>query len=238
MGQLADHELGQDGHLVHVHVGDRVVEDGQSLGGQLLGARVDEVQLEVVPGEHPRELESDVADAEDRHRGHDQQRLEQQADLTATALHAVLERRLVRQRDLEDLRSGGSLGDHRPGALDGDGLEVAAADRVPGRVGGDDHLGAGLARRMTAHRRDGDEYADLPLLAEPLDRLHPLHRDHTPTGTRERAVSTAHQTASGVAGEARSTLVPAGPNAAAACRSASRTEKASITGGSPTALEP
>ena len=31
---------------------------------------------------------------------------------------------------------------------------------------------------------------------------------------------------------------PAGPNAAAACRSASRTEKASISGGSPTALDP
>ncbi len=42
----------------------------------------------------------------------------------------------------------------------------------------------------------------------------------------------------GVAGEARSTLVPGGPNAAAACRSASRTAKASISGGSPTAFEP
>ena len=39
-------------------------------------------------------------------------------------------------------------------------------------------------------------------------------------------------------GEARSTLVPAGPKAAAAWRSASRTENASISGGSPTALEP
>ena len=45
-------------------------------------------------------------------------------------------------------------------------------------------------------------------------------------------------TASGVAGAARSTLVPAGPNAAAAWRSASRTDRASISGGSPTALEP
>ena len=32
--------------------------------------------------------------------------------------------------------------------------------------------------------------------------------------------------------------MPTGPNAAAACRSASRTEKASISGGSPTALDP
>ena len=41
-----------------------------------------------------------------------------------------------------------------------------------------------------------------------------------------------------MAGLARLTLVPAGPNAAAAWRSASRTENASISGGSPTALEP
>ena len=44
--------------------------------------------------------------------------------------------------------------------------------------------------------------------------------------------------ASGVAGLARSTEVPGGPNDAAACRSASRTQKASISGGSPTALDP
>ena len=55
---------------------------------------------------------------------------------------------------------------------------------------------------------------------------------------QRRACSTAQYTASGVAGDARSTLVPGGPKAAAACRSASRTEKASISGGSPTAFEP
>jgi hypothetical protein len=32
--------------------------------------------------------------------------------------------------------------------------------------------------------------------------------------------------------------MPGGPNAAAACRSASRTENASMSGGSPTAFEP
>ena len=57
-------------------------------------------------------------------------------------------------------------------------------------------------------------------------------------GGRARARSTAQKTASGVAGEASSTLAPAGPNAATASRSASRTAKASISGGSPTALEP
>ncbi len=53
-----------------------------------------------------------------------------------------------------------------------------------------------------------------------------------------RARSSAQKTASGVAGDASSTLVPGGPNAAAASRSASRTASASISGGSPTAFDP
>jgi hypothetical protein len=47
----------------------------------------------------------------------------------------------------------------------------------------------------------------------------------------------AQKTASGVAGEFNSRLESV-PNAAAACRNASRTLMASITGGSPTALLP
>src|SRR5690606_8303900 len=53
-----------------------------------------------------------------------------------------------------------------------------------------------------------------------------------------RASSTAQKTASGVAGLASSRTWSGGPNAWAARRSASRTEKASMSGGSPTALEP
>ena len=49
---------------------------------------------------------------------------------------------------------------------------------------------------------------------------------------------TAQYTASGVDGQPRSTQWPGGPNAATASRSASRTLKASISGGSPTALDP
>ncbi len=59
-----------------------------------------------------------------------------------------------------------------------------------------------------------------------------------PCAVCSRACSTAQYTASGVAGDARSTLIPAGPKAAAAWRSASRTENASISGGSPTAFDP
>lgn len=58
------------------------------------------------------------------------------------------------------------------------------------------------------------------------------------TSAFSRTDSIAQKTASGVAGAASSTLTPAGPNDAAAWRSASRTQKASISGGSPTALDP
>ena len=59
---------------------------------------VDEVQLEVVARQDPGELQADVADAEDGDGGYDGQRLQEQRDLTAAALHAVLVGRLVGQR--------------------------------------------------------------------------------------------------------------------------------------------
>ena len=55
---------------------------------------------------------------------------------------------------------------------------------------------------------------------------------------RRRAAWIAQYTASGVDGLPRSTDQPAGPNAPTAARSASRTLNASISGGSPTALDP
>ena len=57
-------------------------------------------------------------------------------------------------------------------------------------------------------------------------------------GAASRAAWTAQKTASGVDGQPRSTLHPAGPNAPTAWRSASRMLNASISGGSPTAFEP
>ena len=48
--------------------GRAVVEAAPAARGELVGARVDEVQLEVVPGQDPGQLETDVTDPEDRHR--------------------------------------------------------------------------------------------------------------------------------------------------------------------------
>ena len=86
---LAQDELGEH-RVVHVHARHGVVEHGEAGRAELVLARVDEVQLEVVPGQDPGQLEPDVAEAEDRHRRRDRERLEQHVDLTAAALATVL----------------------------------------------------------------------------------------------------------------------------------------------------
>ena len=94
-GQLGKDQLGQHRDVVRVDPGDGVVEDGQHLGRQLLGPGVDQVQLQVVPGQDPGQLETDVPDPEDRDRGQHGKRLEQESHLAAAALDAVAHRRLV-----------------------------------------------------------------------------------------------------------------------------------------------
>ncbi len=119
--------------------------------------------------------------------------------------------------------------EHGPSPLQDGLLQVAAADGAPDVVVRHDHLGAGVARGVAAYVDDRGQHTGPALPPEQLHRSCPVH---------QRTPSIAQNTASGVAGEASSTLVPGDPNAATASRNASRTEKASINGGSPTALEP
>ena len=217
--------------MVDLDPGGGAGEDGQPLVGELVGAGVDEVQVEVVARQHAGQLEPDVADPEHGDRRDDGQGLEQEGDLAAAALPAVLGARLVAQAHHQPLGRGGVRRQHRPRPADGGLLEVASPDAAPGARGGDHHLGAGVARGVATHVGDGDEHACFALLAQVLDRGQPVH-------VRPRARCTAQNTASGVAGDASWTLVPGGPNAAAACRSASRTDRASMSGGSPTAFDP
>ena len=49
------------------------------------------MELKVVAGQDPGQLEADMTHAEDRHRRYDAQRLEEHGDLPAAALDAVLE---------------------------------------------------------------------------------------------------------------------------------------------------
>src|SRR4029450_10070012 len=141
----------------------------------------------------------------------------------------------------------------RPCLVDGDRFDVASADRPPRLPGADHELGAGVARGVAANRRDRHQHARLPPRPQVGDRVEPGRLRHGwgraarararggrpgGGGVVPRPAAPPKSPASGVGGQPRSTLVPAGPNAAAACRSASRTEKASISGGSPTALAP
>ena len=102
-------------------------------------------------------------------------------------------------------------------------LEVAAADRAPGRVGADHHLGAGVARRVPAHVGHRHQHARLAVGPQRAHRLASQVVDAVSRRTRVGPAAPggprvdAQYTASGVAGEASSTLVPAGPNAAHAC---------------------
>ena len=163
--QLGEHELGQHRHRVDVHGGDGIGQRAQRLGVQVLGAGVDQVQVEVVAGQDAGELEADVADAEDRHARHDGQRLEQHGDLAAAALHAVLDRAALSERWLSN-DSGRVPPDReqRPRTPYGLGLEVAATDRAPRTPRGDDHLGPGLARGVAADVGHRDEDAGLAVL--------------------------------------------------------------------------
>ena len=93
-GQLAEHQLRHHG-VVAVHPRHGVLDHDPV---ELAGPRVDQVQLDVVASQHQRQLGADVPDPEDRDRGHRPQRLEQQRDLAAAALHAVLGRGPVGER--------------------------------------------------------------------------------------------------------------------------------------------
>ena len=129
----------------------RVVEAGQPVVGELVGPGVDQVQLEVVAGEDPRQLQPDVADAEDRHGGHHRERLEQQRHLTAAALPAVVGARLVGERDDQRLGlvAAGSSGARARATAVSSRLPPPTLPHVSRR--GDDHLGAGLARCVPAY---------------------------------------------------------------------------------------
>ena len=159
--ELAQDDLREQRDAVDVDVRHRVRQRRQPLVGQLLGAAVDQVQLDVVPGEDARQLEPDVANAEDRHGGHDGQRLEQHRDRSSATLNAVLVRRLVRQRRLEQGGFPVGVGEQLPGPVDRHRLDIAAADRPPCLPGADHELGPGVARGVPANRCDRHQHARL-----------------------------------------------------------------------------
>ena len=88
-GQPLQHQLPQH-RPVHLDVGGPGGHVGQPELVELLGPGVDQVQPDLQPGQDPGQLEADVPDAEDRHRRPHREGFQQQPDLAAAALPAVL----------------------------------------------------------------------------------------------------------------------------------------------------
>jgi hypothetical protein len=138
-----------------------------------VSARVHEVQLDVVAGQHPRQLAADVAEPEDRDRATHRLGLQQQGHLAATALPAVVGAGDVVERHGDLLGGHGLVGELGAGPGDGGLLEVAAADGSPRGGLGHDHLGARLAGCVAADRGDGDQHRRLPVTAQGDERVEP-----------------------------------------------------------------
>ncbi len=226
------------------------------------GARVDQVQLEVVAGEDAGQLEPDVAR---RRRSRPPGRPRSGSSSTVTSPPQHCRPCSVRALSLSASVSGsGSPGGPRAARARAGTrglLEVAAADGAPRSAGGDDHLGAGLARRVAAHRRR--RVTSTPGRRSPRSRSTAASQCTVSLPTRSgrpaRSAGAASARAGragpgttpgrplgdvaaggeppprparpprtpppGSPGDARSTLVPGGPNAATAWRSASRTRE-------------
>ena len=213
VGQVGERGLGH-GQVLHVHRRHRIGEHGEPFRRrEHLGAGVDEVQLELLPAEHASELEADVADAEDHHRRHDPNGFQEHGDLSSAALHAVVGHGLVAERQRQQFGLGGARVEHRAGTVDRGRLEVAAADGAEERVGGDDHLRAAVARRVSAHHREGDDHERHACGAQPLHGVDPVHgeppaqvSDATSGCDAVRAVAASD---SFVSPDARAAAVPA-----------------------------
>ena len=138
-----------------------------------LGPRVDQVQVEVVPGQDPGQLEPDVADPEDRHGRYD--------GAAARAARSPLPRSTARRAGHGALSERCAVerlrGDRHPTTSRSRARRTASSSRLPPPIdahvddGGDDHLGAGLARRVPAHVGHGDQHAGLAGRPQRGDRL-------------------------------------------------------------------
>jgi hypothetical protein len=173
-GQLPQEKLA--GHrLVHRDVRDPVGDVGQPEWVELLGPRVDEMQLELQPGQDPGQLVAHVAHPEHGDHGPRGQRLQQHLHHPAAALPPVLVAGVLAQAGLLGLRAGRTGGDQLPGPLDRRRLEVAAADTAPGVVRADDHLRPRRPRCVPADLDDRHEHTGQPVVPELLSGAEPVH---------------------------------------------------------------
>ena len=152
------------------------------------GAGVDQVQVEVVAGQDASELETDVADPEDRDARHHGQRLQQHRHLAAAALHAVLRS--------APCRTGGSRttrGLVSPASSRARARRTASASRLPPptepvvAVAETTILAPASRGAWPRTSVDRDEHAGLAGGAEVGHRLPPRRHTRTPDRTRSSA---------------------------------------------------
>ena len=135
------HDRLRDRRVVEADRGDRVGERPgrarltEASGSEHLRARVDEVQLHLLPREDACELEADVSEAEDRDGWHSADRFEQHGDFASAALDAVFGRDPVVEGEGEKSRLTGPFVEHLARTLDRRRLEIAAPDRAEEPVG-------------------------------------------------------------------------------------------------------
>ena len=125
-GSSASTSSGSTGTWWTCTAATRVGQRRERVVGEVLRPRVDEVEVEVVAGQDPRQLEADVADPEDRHAGHHGQRLEQHRHLAAAALHAMLVSGALSDRWLSKLS-----GRRPPLSSSARARRTASASRLP-----------------------------------------------------------------------------------------------------------
>ena len=171
---------------------------------ELVGPGVDQVQLEVVPGEDPGQLEPDVTDAEDRDR-RDHRAAARAAACTSPPQHCrpCSVRRLVVERHRHRLGRG------RPASPSSSRARVDRRSPrgcrrrcCPRRRRRTTTILAPASRgRVPAHVGDGDQHARARVAPQVLDRGQPVHH-----GTSARATCSdrgCSGSASGPAGRVR-----------------------------------
>ena len=154
---------------------------------------------------HCRQLQPDVANTPKMATaGRDRQRVEQHGHLATTALHSVLDGRLVRQVRGECGRFGRKFGEPAR-AVDGNRLYVAASDRAPGLLrrrplssllprgeNARERWQAPPTPRLPARRRQLDRRKASPSARQTLVRLGtPVYCRTSDSGWRSGAVGSA-----------------------------------------------
>ena len=172
-GQPFQHLLAEQ-RVVHGDIGGAVGDVGQPQLIELVLAGIDQVQLDLQPGQDPGQLVADVPDAEDRDVGRAGSGSSSRVTSPPQHCRPCSLRACSLSRDSWVSGSVAPDVDQLAGPAYGGLLEVAAADAAPAVVGADDHLRAGVPRGVAADLDHRDQHAGEPVPAQLLDGAEPV----------------------------------------------------------------